>query len=254
MVASHADAIGWLTAVIRRLLDRGQSLSRLMRMKHVLARRLRMAVADLKATARGREARRWLIDPGAPVEALASEGFVFRDGMFDGVRPYRGRKRFNKHFLPVVPFFDGDDGDEVECAVALDALQAVRFWSRNVSTHPNAFWLQTSRDKTYPDFVAKLTDGRIFVVEYKGDRRLLLPEFGERARCVIGRARPRVAVPQQKQFHGQERNARMRSAGRARMAESPRTTIGRWRRSGCCAMSATSSSSLRSRSASPSSA
>ena len=166
---AHTDAIGWLTAVVRRLLDRGQSLSRLMRMKHVLARRLRMRVSDLKGAARAREARRWLIDPGAPVEALASDGFVFRDGMFDGVRPYRGRRRFNKHFLPVVPFFDGDDGDEVDCAVALDSLNAVRFWSRNVATHPNAFWLQTSRERTYPDFVAKLTDDRVFVVEYKGD-------------------------------------------------------------------------------------
>lgn len=166
---AHADAIGWLTAVVRRLVDRGQSLSRLMRMKHVLARRLRARVVELKSAARAREARRWLIEPGAPVETLASEGFVFRDGMFDGVRPYRGRKRFNKHFLPEVPFFDGADGEEVECAVALDSLKAVEFWSRNVSGHPNAFWLQTSKERTFPDFVAKLTDGRIFVVEYKGD-------------------------------------------------------------------------------------
>jgi type III restriction enzyme len=31
--------------------------------------------------------------------------------------------------------------------------------------------LQTSTDKFYPDFVAELTDGRILVVEYKGEDR-----------------------------------------------------------------------------------
>lgn len=165
---AHADAIGWLTQVVRGLRQRGQPLPRLMRMKHVLARRLRTRVAELKAAARAREARRWLLAPEAPIETLANEGFVFRDGMFDGVRPYRGRQRFNKHFLPVVPDFDGE-GEEVACAVDLDSVPAVRFWSRNVANHPNAFWLQTSRDRTYPDFVAQLSDGRIFVVEYKGD-------------------------------------------------------------------------------------
>ncbi len=166
---AHADAIGWLTEVVRHLRQRGQPLSRLMRMKHVLARRLRARVAELKAAARAREARRWLFAPEAPIETLANEGFVFRDGMFDGVRPYRGRRRFNKHFLPVVPDFDGAEGEEIACAADLDSLSMVKFWSRNVANHPNAFWLQTSRERTYPDFVAKLTDGRIFVVEYKGD-------------------------------------------------------------------------------------
>lgn len=166
---AHADAIGWLTQVVRGLRQRGQPLNRLMRMKHVLARRLRTRVAELKASARAREARRWLLAPDAPVETLANEGFVFRDGMFDGVRPYRGRRRFNKHFLPVIPDFDGSEGEEVACAADLDSLKAVKFWSRNVANHPNAFWLQTSQGRTYPDFVAMLADGRIFVVEYKGD-------------------------------------------------------------------------------------
>ena len=166
---AHADAIGWLTEVVRGLRQRGQPLNRLMRMKHVLARRLRARVGELKALARAREARRWLLAPNAPVETLANEGFTFRDGMFDGVKPYRGRRRFSKHFLAVVPDFDGAEGEEVACAADLDSLKAVKFWSRNVAKHPNAFWLQTSKERTYPDFVAQLTDDRIFVVEYKGE-------------------------------------------------------------------------------------
>jgi type III restriction enzyme len=39
---------------------------------------------------------------------------------------------------------------------------------RNTVRQPNSFWLQTSSDKFYPDFVALLNDGRVLVIEYKG--------------------------------------------------------------------------------------
>jgi type III restriction enzyme len=48
----------------------------------------------------------------------------------------------------------------------------VRHWVRNLERQPEAsFWLPTSTDRFYPDFVAELTDGRLFVVEYKGADR-----------------------------------------------------------------------------------
>jgi len=36
----------------------------------------------------------------------------------------------------------------------------------------SAFWLPTTTGRTYPDFVAKLTNGRLLVVEYKGGHLL----------------------------------------------------------------------------------
>lgn len=33
------------------------------------------------------------------------------------------------------------------------------------------FWLPTSTDRLYPDFVAELEDGRLFAMEYKGGDR-----------------------------------------------------------------------------------
>ena len=39
---------------------------------------------------------------------------------------------------------------------------------RNVSKHPDAFWLPRAESRFYPDFVGELTDGRLLVVEYKG--------------------------------------------------------------------------------------
>jgi len=62
------------------------------------------------------------------------------------------------------------EGEEFECAKALDREDAVKHWVRNLEQLPEfAFWLPTATDYFYPDFVAELNDGRLLVVEYKGD-------------------------------------------------------------------------------------
>lgn len=48
-------------------------------------------------------------------------------------------------------------------------IRHVKHWVRNVERHEKSFWLPTSTDKFYPDFVAELTDGRTLVIEYKGE-------------------------------------------------------------------------------------
>ena len=49
-------------------------------------------------------------------------------------------------------------------------LPEVKYWVRNLERKPiHSFWLQTSTDKFYPDFVCLLTDERYLVVEYKGN-------------------------------------------------------------------------------------
>lgn len=91
--------------------------------------------------------------------------------MYWDQRRYRGRWRPRKHFLGAdnLPAFDGaEDGEEFQCAQAIDSLPTVKFWIRNVARHPNSFWLPTASDKFYPDLVAMLDDGRTLVVEYKG--------------------------------------------------------------------------------------
>ena len=81
---------------------------------------------------------------------------------------YTGHYQFQKHYYQHV----GDlksDGEEFQCAQFIDTLPEVKFWVRNLERKPlHSFWLQTSTDKFYPDFVCHLTDGRYLVVEYKG--------------------------------------------------------------------------------------
>ena len=38
-----------------------------------------------------------------------------------------------------------------------------------VKRHKASFWLPLAHAKFYPDFICELTDGRMLVVEYKGD-------------------------------------------------------------------------------------
>ncbi len=58
--------------------------------------------------------------------------------------------------------------DSFQCAWSLDSLAEVDVWVRNVARHPDSFCLPRVGGRFYPDFVARLNDGRIFVVEYKG--------------------------------------------------------------------------------------
>lgn len=54
------------------------------------------------------------------------------------------------------------------CAVAIDDHPAIKHWVGNVDRPPWSYWLPTSTDRFYPDFIAELTDARIMVIEYKG--------------------------------------------------------------------------------------
>ena len=61
------------------------------------------------------------------------------------------------------------EGEEFKCAEYIaNRLEGVETWVRNVERKPTSFWLQTSSDKFYPDFLVKATNGAWIAVEYKG--------------------------------------------------------------------------------------
>jgi type III restriction enzyme len=99
-------------------------------------------------------------------------GFVFSKNMYDDI-PYFAdyTYKFNKHYLgnKKVPPMDGkSNGEEFNCAIAIDSEPQVKFWIRNIRNHPASFRLPTSTDYFYPDFIACLNGDRILAVEYKG--------------------------------------------------------------------------------------
>jgi type III restriction enzyme len=168
----QGELVRWLTDLVNYLTGpRNIPLSTLMQCKYPLARKVKDRIAMIRLREREGVYQKSLFGPEAKPEISFDSGFTFADDMFAGVRTYRGAYRFSKHFTgwDQVSGFDGaDDGEELDCAKMLDSLPEVKHWIRNVPRHPNAFWLPTASGKFYPDFVAELTDGRIFVVEYKG--------------------------------------------------------------------------------------
>jgi type III restriction enzyme len=79
---------------------------------------------------------------------------------------YNGRKKFKKHYYKLITDMNSE---EANCAEIIDNKKQVEFWVKNIERQPQfSFWLPTSTDKFYPDFVAKLNDNRLLVIEYKG--------------------------------------------------------------------------------------
>ena len=101
----------------------------------------------------------------SPVVVSPELCFTFPLNQYPAPAVYQGPIRFNKHYYELPADMDKE---EAQCAAFIDSLPEVEFWVRNLVRDQYAFWLQTSTDKFYPDFVVKLKDGRFLVVEYKG--------------------------------------------------------------------------------------
>ena len=78
--------------------------------------------------------------------------------------------QFEKHFYPVMGGFDSDE--EFLCAQWLDREACkgrMQYWVRNLEgKRAGAFFLQMGEGRFYPDFICKLNDDSILIVEYKG--------------------------------------------------------------------------------------
>lgn len=171
----------WLRRAVRALLDeRGFSLAQLLKGQFILRRKLVEQLALAKAHAYKEGFQQALFDGG--LELVASDGpdhgFTYPADM--ALYPARSyfradTMRFRKHYYPVPGDLawktaGGELTEEFLCAQQIDLLDEVDFWVRNLA-HPSQFWMPTSRHRTYPDFVARLKDGRLFVIEYKGGDR-----------------------------------------------------------------------------------
>lgn len=87
---------------------------------------------------------------------------------------YEGPIRFTRHHYLGRPA--EKNGEEAACARILDELPIAEYWVRNLERDKYAFWLPTPAGEFYPDFVAKLLDGRCLAVEYKGEMLLATPD------------------------------------------------------------------------------
>jgi type III restriction enzyme len=115
----------------------------------------------------------WLL-PEVALTVSRERGLDFSKRLYEPSWQYDGSFVFKKHYYGPKPGelrerkADGALTEEFQCAQFLDGLEEVDYWVRNLSRKPSSFRLQTSTDYFYPDFVCRLKDGRILVVEFKG--------------------------------------------------------------------------------------
>lgn len=174
---SQFDLQAYLVKLLTHLIHgKGYSLTALVRARFQLADAIKSEVERLRQQAMKKGFQGRLFEMTVPkLEDVAQYSFTFDPGKYPARKIYQGSYEFSKHFYPVIHDLRektnaGRTAEEFRCAQAIDAHAKVKHWVRNIEKQPQcSFWLPTSSDYFYPDFVAELTDGRVFVVEYKGE-------------------------------------------------------------------------------------
>ena len=166
---TQAQMQRYLAVLVRNLINEtGLPLAGLIRARFQLAQAIERRIEELRAASVVRGFQMLLDEPQA-ITASFEHSFRFEPQRYPARPPfYRGKWQFKKHYYPQIADLKGE-GEEFECARLIDEHPGIRHWVRNVAQQEEfSFWLPTSTDYFYPDFVCELTDGRVFVVEYKG--------------------------------------------------------------------------------------
>ena len=154
------------------------NLAKLNQQKFFLSVLLITRVSELRTKAATASFQANLFGSDNATRVSVTDQFTYRFGMYDYApsADYDGRfgvHDFRKHFYLRVGDFDSRE--EFMCAGELDkwAQQGkIKYWVRNLARKEHgSFFLQKATGKFFPDFVCKLTDDTILVVEYKGADR-----------------------------------------------------------------------------------
>lgn len=165
-----SESGAFLSVMIQRLIDeRGFSLSQLFHDKYTLRQKVAAKIDSYRQHAHI-QAYQSLLLPDCATPLVVSPDVCFSFPMdYPYNTRYQGSYEFQKHYYKEVGNLK-DSGEEYDCAKLIDSLHEVKFWVRNIERRErHSFWLQTTTDKFYPDFVCQLHDGRFLVIEYKGE-------------------------------------------------------------------------------------
>lgn len=156
---------------VSSLLTTGRfDLSTLVRAKYLLRRELLGAIIKSRDGAYRNGYQELLFGRNAALETSYDYSFTYDPKNYPANWYYEGGYQWTCHYYRRLGELKSE-GEEFDCAVALDAQPEVLYWVRNLAGQKDAsFWLQTATDRFYPDFAAVLKDGRTLVVEYKGEQ------------------------------------------------------------------------------------
>lgn len=155
--------------IVTDQLAAGHTVMELGLLRYRLARAISSKVTAYLQGAQTLGYSRGLFGDAARVEVRFDEAFRFPRS-YPLIHPYTGSFRFQHHFYGPDSISKLDaKGEEFDCARALDGLAGLDTWVRNIDSLPEqSFRLPLATRWFYPDFVARLKDGRMMVVEYKG--------------------------------------------------------------------------------------
>lgn len=181
----QTDMLEFCRRAIQGLLEQdGLDIETLYRARDALVVVIKNKIIQLRQRAQKKGFQKLFFAPTSHVEISFDEAFKFPlEGYAENCTPYNGAYQFKKHYYPI-PRDLQSSGEEFRCAQALDAHPLVKMWVRNVDRQYGSFFLPTSTDKFYPDFVAILNDDRIVLIEYKGAHLLSTDDTKEK--CNIG--------------------------------------------------------------------
>lgn len=175
-----------LLEFIRRTLtylvnERQLALSTLVRHRYPLIKALKEKIKAYRDQALRAGYQKMLAGINGPVYTNYSHAFSFDPNHYPTKRPYTGPYQFNKHFYQQVDELR-HGGEEFLCAQAIDRDREVKHWVRNLVNPDFGLRLPLANGYFYPDLVAELHDGRILIVEYKGDHIKDSPQEKEKRR------------------------------------------------------------------------
>lgn len=112
--------------------------------------------------------------PDSALAVSEERAINFKTMSYEPSWVYEGGFQFKKHYFGPKPgelaekTSTGKLTEEFQCAQFIDGMPEVKYWVRNLARKLTSFRLHTSKDWFYPDFLCKLVDGRVLVIEYKG--------------------------------------------------------------------------------------
>lgn len=168
---NQREMLGFISNVINNLLKKPQlTLTTLIRNKYPLSNAIEDLVSENRKLAAKQGYQQALFDDDAQVVTSYDFTYEFKPNNYPARPPYySGRYEFTKHYYPQIEDMKAT-GEEFECAQVIDLLPDVKHWVRNlVRREEAAFSLPLANGNFFPDFIVELNDGRILVVEYKGE-------------------------------------------------------------------------------------
>jgi type III restriction enzyme len=170
----------WLQRVVSELENRGITLEQMTAHRHRLFKAVSARVNELEKLNRKKVYETLLFGDGsASVFVTLASVFTFHPNKYPVGDRYHGLELPRHYYKEIGAMND----EEVKCAQVIAHDERIETWVRNLEREPKlSFWIQTSTDKFYPDFVAKLPNGKVLTVEYKGGHLAGNPDTIEKER------------------------------------------------------------------------